>query len=416
MPKKKRKNVQHAVVEAPQQQQQSSELPQSRQGVAHFGKEMVSALLMALIAIVYVIQAFRIPTGSMERSLMIGDFLLGLKFVYGAPVLPFTYKKIPGFQDPQPGEVIIFEYPGTDTKDYIKRCVAGPGQTIEINGTSVLVDGQKLKLPPNGQYIHRGNQPVAPEDIKHFEPLKIPEKGDVLLPGQLPNREFLFLRFLVKQENPTHRFPKFLVSAPVLSSIFAKSIPIKDHVKVGLDLLVDGAKKNDYNFITYGYPGLNLKKSISDLNSSGIFTNIDNWIDFDRNMQEIHRLAQESFPESQIEIKKNLYLREKRIDKYTVKNDNYFMMGDNRDNSTDSRFWGYLNRNFVRAKAFIVYFSFDRTQRNGNHQPRINPRTQSYFYRAWTDFFDCIYFHRIGKLIRSWDGMGKNQPLHGTNK
>ena len=98
-------------------------------GVFHFTKDMVSALVMALIAIVYVIQAFKIPTGSMENSLLVGDFLLGLKFIYGAPVLPFMYKKLPGFTDPKPGDVIIFKYPGSDKKDYIKRCVAGPGQT-----------------------------------------------------------------------------------------------------------------------------------------------------------------------------------------------------------------------------------------------------------------------------------------------
>ena len=69
-------------------------------GVFHFTKDMVSALVMALIAIVYVIQAFKIPTGSMENSLLVGDFLLGLKFIYGAPVLPFVYKKLPGFTDP----------------------------------------------------------------------------------------------------------------------------------------------------------------------------------------------------------------------------------------------------------------------------------------------------------------------------
>jgi len=71
---------------------------------------MVSALAMALVAIVYVIQAFKIPSGSMEDSLLVGDFLLGLKFIYGAPVLPFMYTKFPGVTNPKPGDVIIFKY------------------------------------------------------------------------------------------------------------------------------------------------------------------------------------------------------------------------------------------------------------------------------------------------------------------
>ena len=59
-------------------------------GILHFIREMGSALIMALIAIVYVIQAFKIPTCSMEDSLLVGDFLLGLKFMYGAPIVPFS--------------------------------------------------------------------------------------------------------------------------------------------------------------------------------------------------------------------------------------------------------------------------------------------------------------------------------------
>ena len=66
-----------------------------KEGILNFTKEMVSALIMAFVAIVYIIQAFKIPTGSMEDSLLVGDFLLGLKFIYGAPVLPFSYKKLP---------------------------------------------------------------------------------------------------------------------------------------------------------------------------------------------------------------------------------------------------------------------------------------------------------------------------------
>ena len=150
-------------------------------GIFHFTKDMVSALAMALIAIVYVIQAFKIPTGSMENSLLVGDFLLGLKFIYGAPVFPFCYTKFPGITDPKPGDVIIFKYPGADKKDYIKRCVAGPGQTIQVEGTTVTVDGKVLVLPPKGQYIHGGE--LDPR-ITHFEPLRVPKKGDTLFRRQ----------------------------------------------------------------------------------------------------------------------------------------------------------------------------------------------------------------------------------------
>jgi signal peptidase I len=68
-------------------------------GLFNFGKEMISAFGMALLCIVYIVQAFKIPTGSMENSLLVGDQLLGLKFIYGAPVLPFSDAKFPGIVD-----------------------------------------------------------------------------------------------------------------------------------------------------------------------------------------------------------------------------------------------------------------------------------------------------------------------------
>jgi len=99
----------------------SKERRSEQAGLFHFMREMGSALIMALIAIVYVIQAFKIPTGSMENSLMVGDFLLGLKFMYGAPIVPFSQdlginQRFPAVTDPKPGDVIIFKYPGTEKK------------------------------------------------------------------------------------------------------------------------------------------------------------------------------------------------------------------------------------------------------------------------------------------------------------
>jgi signal peptidase I len=143
-----------------------------------FAKEVLVPIALALLVIQFVIQAFKIPSGSMEDSLLIGDFLLGLKFVYGSPV-PFSHAKLPGLQDPKPGDVIIFRYPGDpehpegnpkryrfvanlflfgniywdrhpepgqkslvwySPKDFIKRCVAQSGQVITVSGTRLLVD------------------------------------------------------------------------------------------------------------------------------------------------------------------------------------------------------------------------------------------------------------------------------------
>jgi signal peptidase I len=331
---------------------QCAEAPRrsEKAGIFHFTKDMVSALAMALIAIVYVIQAFKIPTGSMENSLLVGDFLLGLKFIYGAPVFPFCYTKFPGITNPKPGDVIIFKYPGADKKDYIKRCVAGPGQTIQVEGTTVTVDGKALVLPPRGQYIHGGQ--LDPR-ITHFEPLRIPKKGDTLtIDPKMPVRQFLFYKHLVKQEHP------------------------RTGVTVKFQLYINGIYSNSQKVIAYGYREL----SFDDIP----FDTIDNWIALD----EIVRQVTQQYPDKTIEVSKLLFLGGNPVKTYTVRYDNYFMMGDNRDNSTDSRYWGFLNRNFIKAKAFILYFSEDKD----------------------VPLFELpikIRWNRIGKLIRGWDGVSR---------
>jgi signal peptidase I len=324
---------------------------------------------MALIAIVYVIQAFRIPTGSMEDSLKVGDFLLGLKFVYGSPLFPYQHDlgvtaRFPRIRDPRPGDVIIFKYPGTGRLDYIKRCVAGPGQTVQIHDTTLLVDGKALTLPPRGKFQSRGRS--APPEIVDFALLRIPARGDTLRVDSLPVREFLFLKHLVQQERPNKK------------------------VRIELQLYVNGEFAND-RVVSTGQTGVQLR--FRDVVNSAQFPRfnggrsdlnaIDNWVELDRSERGL--LA--AFPNDTAEIRQLLYLDGKRVTSYVVQRNNYFMMGDNRDNSADSRYWGCLNDNFVKAKAFILYFSLDSDV-------------------SWALLPLKIRWNRIGRLIRSWDGSG----------
>jgi len=290
----------------------------------------------------------------MEKSLLVGDFLLGLKFVYGAPLLPFALdmgisKRFPAITDPKPGDVVIFKYPGSEKKDYIKRCVAGPGSVVEIDGDKVTVDGNKLVRPPDGQYLRHGQ--LGP--ITHFAPLHIPKKGDVLRPSELPIREFLFCKNLIHQEHPRAK------------------------VRALYQLYLDGTFANNETFtITDPMSGRQF-----DVTFNNISFETDDWIELDRRISEVKR----HFEGREVEIRRLIYLNDEPVQEYTVRFDNYFMMGDNRDNSADSRFWGYLNRNFVKAKAFILYFSLDKNV----------PYWQLPLKIRW---------NRIGKLIRSWDG------------
>lgn len=338
-------------------------------GMFHFMREMTSALIMALIAILYVIQAFKIPTGSMENSLLVGDFLLGLKFIYGAPLVPFTQElgisqRLPAFADPKQGDVVIFKYPGSDRKDYIKRCVAGPGSTVEINEKKLIVNGKEQLLAPRGKYVRDG---LLDSQVTHFKPLRIPAKGDVIKPADLELREFLFFKHLVHQENPrkkiTAQYQLYLNGVYSNNRTFSfinSNITMADLHEDRLGGVNRSTGKREY---------LNLNK-------------LDNWTLIDYYLQAIRS----SFPDENPVFKHVLFIDGKPVTEYKVKFDNYFMMGDNRDNSLDSRYWGYVNRNFIKAKAFILYFSLD------DQTP-------------WWQLPLKIRWERIGKLIRSWDGI-----------
>ena len=91
--------------------EQIPEKKSAKKFLKSFTREVIVPVVLALIVIQYVIQAFQIPSGSMEDSLKTGDFLLGLKFTYGSPI-PFSYQKFPGYAEPKHGEVVIFRYPG----------------------------------------------------------------------------------------------------------------------------------------------------------------------------------------------------------------------------------------------------------------------------------------------------------------
>ncbi len=113
-------------------------------------REYLEALIIAgvtaLLIKTFVIQAFRIPSGSMEDTLLVGDFLIVNKFLYGAAV-PFTDAHLPAVRHPEPGDVIVFQYPEDPTKDYIKRCVAIAGQTVEVRDKVVYVDSLRVEDP-----------------------------------------------------------------------------------------------------------------------------------------------------------------------------------------------------------------------------------------------------------------------------
>ncbi len=134
-------------ISAQQKSDALRDLNRKRSGLDFLGEWakifLVSVLLFVVIRTFFV-EAFKIPSGSMENTLQIGDFLLVNKLVYGADV-PFTHKRLPRIRDPHIGDVIVFEYPEDQTKYFVKRLEGVPGDTVEMregtlirNGTAVV--------------------------------------------------------------------------------------------------------------------------------------------------------------------------------------------------------------------------------------------------------------------------------------
>ena len=121
--------------------------------------EWAKSLLIALGLFVFVraffVEAFKIPTGSMERTLLVGDFLLVNKLVYGAEV-PFTGRRLPSLRVPGRGDVMVFRWPEDPTKDFVKRVVGVPGDTVAMREGVLIVNGRAQR---EGYVVH--NDPNA---------------------------------------------------------------------------------------------------------------------------------------------------------------------------------------------------------------------------------------------------------------
>jgi signal peptidase I len=109
------------------------------------------------------VEAYKIPTGSMERTLLVGDFLLVNKLLYG-PEIPFTGRRLPAIRAPRRGDVIVFEWPEDVSKNFVKRLVGLPGDTLAMRG-GVLIVNQR---PQREQYVTRTEPDVDPtyEDFR----------------------------------------------------------------------------------------------------------------------------------------------------------------------------------------------------------------------------------------------------------
>ncbi len=155
--------------------------------VREYAESIIIAVILALIIRAVVVQAFKIPSGSMEDTLLIGDHLLVNKFIYG-PMIPFTEKRLFKIRDPRQGDIIVFEYPEDPSKDFIKRIVGVPGDTIQGIDKKVYVNG---RLYQNPHEVHK-EQDIIPKEQNPrdtFGPIKVPD-GSYFVMGDNRDRSY----------------------------------------------------------------------------------------------------------------------------------------------------------------------------------------------------------------------------------
>ncbi|KJS03098.1 MAG: signal peptidase I [Desulfobulbaceae bacterium BRH_c16a] len=145
------------------------------------------AVLLALFIRTFVVQAFKIPSGSMLPTLQIGDHLLVNKFIYGVR-LPFTGSMLIPFKEPDRGDVVVFKFPKDRSVDYIKRVIGTPGDTVEVREKKVYINGEPVDDP----HAHISSPSVlsanaSPRD--NFGPVLVPE-GRIFVMGDNRDNSF----------------------------------------------------------------------------------------------------------------------------------------------------------------------------------------------------------------------------------
>ncbi len=149
--------------------------PKRKSTLREYTESLAIALILAFIIKTSLVEAYKIPSGSMEDTLLVGDFLLANKFIYGAKI-PLLDIRLPAVREPRPGDVIIFKFPLNQKQNYIKRLVATQGQTVEIRNKHLFVDGKEVLLPSRGKFTDDNTIIVkAGENGRdNFGPVKVP--------------------------------------------------------------------------------------------------------------------------------------------------------------------------------------------------------------------------------------------------
>ena len=381
-------------------------------------KGLITLIIVAFTIKTCLLEIYVVPTGSMEKTILIGDVLIGNKFIYGMKTptwigIPYTrygfdipWYRLPEFREIKNGDVTIFEFPRDPFQKYVKRCIGLAGDVVSINEGNIYVNNTLMDFPEEGQYLKR-----------------LPNNSNVLTKNMSWNSEYLYSQFKCESFNDLNNNYLYDKNSEEfvdlnknnkwdygnLDNIKEFTVPYKSEpfVDKNKNKIYDkGEEFEDLNKNNVWDEGFTYV--ISDVNDWESFVNLllldgnelelDNWNFTLIDPEHISRLRGlikykilGLFNGSSIESKRKLQIRQnndqieyaeqlkeknnkrkiitpwdsriiknvqdrdyilenlkingtpiKTINKYTVKHDYYFLMGDNRDNSYDSRFWGFV--------------------------------------------------------------------------
>lgn len=300
-------------------------------------KDWLRALLIAFTIVVvvkvFVFEIFTIPTSSMEKTLIPGDLILVNKLSYGSAV-PFTNYKLPALTSINRNDVVVFFYPMDDAATiseksyYIKRCVALPGDTLEIKNKLVYINNTKQNFPEFAQFNYNVLSDILAEDtLRKYEI----NEGGRTFDSQL------------WQLTMTKKTKELLEKLPYIKSIKDIDIPYNAYA----DYIFPYHEFYRWNINYYGKIVIPKKGTTVELDSNNIF---------------LYERIISTYEENSLEkYQTKFIINGDTTNSYTFKMDYYFMMGDNRHNSSDSRFWGFAPENHIVGKAQYILFSLQET-------------------------------------------------------
>ncbi|MBF99692.1 MAG: S26 family signal peptidase [Owenweeksia sp.] len=378
-----------------------------RTHVSELASSLIFAIVAATIIRTFTFEAFTIPTPSMEKSLMVGDFLFVSKLQYGSrlPItplcLPLVHNRIPGTDQPsyldwvqlpymrlpkisdvQRLDPVVFNYPMETEKPvdkrehYVKRCIATPGDTLQIINGQVYINGDKQEMPDRAlpQYTYyaefKGNgysQKLLKEqfDIDPDAYYLINEEG-LRMQDYRTNKAFNAVAYIITI--PTHKLEEFktlpnlvrvirLNSYQEIRDFPSDSPPALVHhltryegFMAGPGIFPNAAHGDslDFKWTRDNYGPLYIPKKGDKVELSH------------KNFLKFNRII-EVYEGNTLEVRNGKYwINGQEASDYTFQQDYYWMMGDNRHNSLDSRYWGYVPADHIVGKPVFIWMSWDK--------------------------------------------------------